>query len=191
MSTLVSDFSYISSNKEVDVDNDDSCDKHILNRSWVLWSHLPQNNDWTIRSYEKLCVFHTLEDVISVINIIPDLLITNCMLFLMKEGVSPLWEDPKNKDGGCFKFRVINKHVPQTWRQMVYSLIGETLSSNKKFLQNVTGITISPKKKFCILKVWTSTCECQNSDIIDIENPILNSNKALFEIYNNALNKEG
>lgn len=163
---------------------------HILNRKWILWSHLPQNPDWTIRSYNQICSLNTLEDVVTILNIIPDALLTSCMLFFMRDGVAPMWEDPKNKDGGCFKYRIINKHVPQTLKHMIYTLVGETLSSNKLFLQNVTGITISPKKKFCILKVWTSNCDFQNSDVINIDNNILNTNKAIFEIHDVSLNKE-
>jgi hypothetical protein len=170
--------------------NSDDNSVHNLNRKWILWSHLPQNPDWTLKSYKQICNLNTLEDVIAVLNIIPDNLLTSCMLFLMREGVTPLWEDVKNKDGGCFKYRIINKHVPQTLKHMIYTLVGETLSSNKLFLQNVTGITISPKKKFCILKVWTSNCDFQNSDIINIDNNILNTNKAIFEIHDVSLNKD-
>ena len=169
-----------------DVENSD----HILNRKWILWSHLPQNPDWTINSYNQICSLNTLEDVVTILNIIPDALLTSCMLFFMRYGVAPMWEDPKNKDGGCFKYRIINKHVPQTLKHMIYTLVGETLSTNKLFLQNVTGITISPKKKFCILKVWTSNCDFQNSDVINIDNNILNTNKAIFEIHDVSLNKE-
>lgn len=165
-------------------------DVHNLNRKWILWSHLPQNPDWTLKSYKQLYNLNTLEDVVAVLNIIPDILLTSCMFFFMREGITPLWEDVKNKDGGCFKYRIINKHVPQTLKHMIYTLVGETLSSNKLFLQNVTGITISPKKKFCILKVWTSNCDFQNSDVIDIDNTILNTNKAIFEIHDESINKE-
>lgn len=172
-----------------DVKNGES-DVHTLNRKWILWSHLPQNPDWTIKSYKHLYNLNTLEDVVAILNVIPDILLTSCMLFFMREGVTPMWEDVKNKDGGCFKYRIINKHVPQTLKHMIYTLVGETLSSNKLFLQNVTGITISPKKKFCILKVWTSNCDFQNSDVIDIDNTILNTNKAIFEIHDESLNKE-
>ena len=163
---------------------------HNLNRKWILWSHLPQNPDWTLKSYNQICSLNTLEDVVAILNIIPDTLLTSCMLFFMREGIAPMWEDVKNRDGGCFKYRIINKHVPQTLKHMIYTLVGETLSSNKIFLQNVTGITISPKKKFCILKVWTSNCDFQNSDIINIDNNILNTNKAIFEIHDVSLNKE-
>jgi len=110
---------------------------HNLNRKWILWSHLPQNPDWTLKSYNQICSLNTLEDVVAVLNIIPDNLLTSCMIFIMREGITPLWEDVKNRDGGCFKYRIINKHVPQTLKHMVYTLVGETLSSNKLFLQKL------------------------------------------------------
>lgn len=38
-------------------------------------------------------------------------------------------------------------------------------------LNTITGITISPKKSFCIMKVWLSDCLNQNpQSIVKIEN---------------------
>ena len=49
-------------------------------------------------------------------------------------------------------------------------LTGETLSSNYNLLNTINGITVSPKKSFCILKIWTSTIEFQNiKDITEID----------------------
>ena len=36
--------------------------------------------------------------------------------------------------------------------------MGETISSDPKFLCSITGITISPKKTFCIVKIWMDSC---------------------------------
>jgi hypothetical protein len=181
MTSVVTSLPVTSSNLS---DTSDVCHhvKHNkLHRRWVLWSHLPQNSDWKINSYKQLATISSLEEIIAILNVIPDALLTTCMLFIMKEGIAPMWEDVKNCNGGCFKYRIINKFVPQTWKHMAYTMLGETLSSNKTFLNNVTGITISPKKKFCILKIWTTNCDYQNSDIIDTDNVILKSNRALFE----------
>ena len=51
---------------------------------------------------------------------------------------------------------------------MFYLLIGNTITDNKDFLTKINGITISPKKSFCILKVWISDCTMQNSSLINI-----------------------
>ena len=39
---------------------------------------------------------------------------------------------------------------------------GETISNDHKFAQNVNGITISPKKAFCIIKIWMFDCQYQD-----------------------------
>ena len=106
---------------------------------------------------------------------IPALMIRNCMLFLMRKGINPTWEDPKNSKGGCFSFKVNNKNVPSVWKDLSYVLTGETVSSNPKFQHNITGITISPKKSFCILKIWMHNLEYQNPRVItDIDGLTIN-----------------
>ena len=87
----------------------------------------------------------------------------------MKENIMPMWEDPKNRNGGCFSYKISNKHVCETWKELSYVLLGETISSNQAFVNDVTGITISPKKNFCIIKIWTATRQYQNPTIITNE----------------------
>ena len=40
------------------------------------------------------------------------------------------------------------------------------VSKNVNFVNCVTGITISPKKNFCIIKIWMSDCNNQNPSIV-------------------------
>ena len=83
--------------------------KHHLSDKWVLWAHLPHDTDWTLKSYINIVEFETVEEVIAVINTIPQTMIKNCMLFVMKEGINPTWEDKRNCKGGCFSFKIMNK----------------------------------------------------------------------------------
>ena len=48
----------------------------------------------------------------------------------------------------------------------LYETLPESLSDEKNIRANITGITISPKKNFCIVKIWLSTCDFQNSKAI-------------------------
>ena len=135
---------------------------HLLYDKWVLWAHLPHDTDWTIKSYEKIMDISNVEHVLSLYSVIPDKLIKNCMLFLMRNGINPTWEDPANKSGGCFSFKVQNKIVPQVWKRLSYVLVGETLSNNHRMSNVINGITISPKRSFCIIKIWMKNCTIQN-----------------------------
>ena len=139
---------------------------HRLYDKWVLWAHLPHDTDWSLKSYKNITTIESVEQLIALYKVIPDTLVKNCMLFLMRDQINPTWEDPKNRNGGCFSFKVINKFVPSIWKRLSYILLGETITNNPKLLRSITGITISPKKSFCIIKVWVSNCIIQNPTLL-------------------------
>jgi hypothetical protein len=139
---------------------------HDLSDGWILWAHLPHDTDWSLKSYMKIYEFNTVEQAITISETLPPVLVTNCMLFLMRKGINPIWEDERNRNGGCFSYKIPNKDVPDAWKQLSYSLVGETMSDNKKLLPHINGITISPKKNFCIIKVWLANCSFQDAAVI-------------------------
>jgi hypothetical protein len=141
-------------------------ESHRLAQSWVLYAHLPHDTDWSLKSYKKIYEMETVEGTIAVTETLPEVLVKNCMLFIMRKGVAPMWEDAKNRQGGSFSYKVANKNVCEVWRELTYVLVGETISNQESFVANVTGITISPKKNFCIIKIWMSTCANQNPAIV-------------------------
>ena len=147
---------------------------HKLKYKWNLWAHLPQDPDWSVKSYKKIYQFKNVEETIAITESLPEGLIKNCMLFVMRDGVTPMWEDQKNRNGGCFSYKVSNKNVYEVWRDLTYVLIGESISSNVVFVNSVTGITISPKKNFCIVKIWMTNCDHQNPTVVtsDVKNLI-------------------
>ena len=80
---------------------------HQLSDKWTLWAHLPHDTDWSMKSYIQIFTFNTIEETIALTKILPEKMIKNCMLFIMREGIHPLWEDPKNRNGGCFSLENI------------------------------------------------------------------------------------
>lgn len=139
---------------------------HNLSDEWCIWAHLPHDTDWSLTSYKNIYTCKTVEEIISINEALPSKLIKNCMLFVMRKGITPLWEDSKNREGGCFSFKVSNKIVADSWKTLTYLLVGESLSSNKILQKDINGITISPKKNFCIVKIWTSSCKNQDPMLI-------------------------
>lgn len=139
---------------------------HSLSDKWTLWAHLPHNTDWSMQSYIPISTFKTVEDTIAVTETLPAILVENCMLFMMRDGIKPAWEDPKNRNGGCFSYKVSNKNVYKVWKDLTYVVVGGTISKQSGFVNCVTGITISPKKNFCIIKIWMTDCNNQNPAIV-------------------------
>ena len=84
----------------------------------------------------------------------------------MRNGIQPTWEDEKNTSGGCFSYKINNKIVKEAWTALTYRLTGETITNDSNLSNIVNGITISPKKNFCIIKIWTNTCKHQNATVI-------------------------
>lgn len=139
------------------------CFSRSLNDKWVLYNHLPSVKDWTINGYSKVMEdIDTVEKVVSLNKAMPDNIVKYSMLFFMRKGITPLWEDEINKNGGCFSYKVSNKNVLQVWRHMMYKVAGETLGIDEEYSKAINGITISPKKNFCILKIWLKDNEHQD-----------------------------
>jgi hypothetical protein len=139
---------------------------HKLYDKWTLWAHLPHDTEWTFNSYIRILSFDSAEAIIMLLETIPEEMTTNCMLFIMRDGIKPMWEDPKNRKGGCFSYKINNKNVSSVWKNLSYSLVGETLTEDAKVRACINGITISPKKSFCIVKIWLANCNYQNPAVI-------------------------
>ena len=154
---------------------------HETNDKWDLYYHLPTNKDWSLSSY---CIIakeiNSIEKVIKINEHLTDTIIKNCMLFVMKDNITPMWEDPKNRDGGCFSYKISNRYVGDIWKTLFYLLLGNNICVNSKYNEFVNGITISPKKNFCILKIWLNNSTCQDPNIIQ-EIPNLNTQGCLFK----------
>lgn len=158
---------------------DKASNNYKLMDTWTLWAHLPHDTDWSLESYKKIYEISSIKDALILYENLPETIIKNCMLFLMRKGIKPTWEDPKNCNGGSFSFKINNRFVINSWKNLSYVLLGETLT-NPEISDCITGITVSPKKNFCIIKIWLSNCNYNNPDIIkDIEG--LSKNGCLFK----------
>ena len=94
----------------------------------------------------------------------------------MKDSILPLWESEDNINGGCFSYKISNTNIVNIFKILLYKIIGNTLSNDENTLNNINGISISPKKNFCIIKIWM-----RNKNII--ANHDYSSNKDPFNIH--------
>ena len=107
---------------------DSMMQQHTLSDEWCLWAHLPHDTDWSLNSYKIIYTMKTVEEAVAINEALPPRLVNNCMLFIMRKGITPLWEDSKNRSGGCFSYKVSNKSVHECWKTLTYNLVGECLS---------------------------------------------------------------
>ena len=141
--------------EEKEIENE-RIEEELLNDLWALYFHDPLNSDWNLSSYIRIEDISTVQGFWKA----HDLLKSNVhlgMFFLMREYVFPCWDDPNNKDGGCISIKVLKNESLVFWEKMCIALLGETLlkePSRAKLWSSVNGISTSPKKHFCIVKIW-------------------------------------
>jgi hypothetical protein len=61
---------------------------------------------------------------------------------------------------------VANTDVSIAWRKLLATMCANSLTTGAKYESHINGITISPKKRFSVIKIWMDTCSFQNPDII-------------------------
>jgi len=155
--------------------------QHILHGKWDLYYHLPHDKNWGLSGYTNIMnSINTAEQVILLNEALNESTVKNCMLFAMRTGISPLWEDPKNRNGGAFSYKVVNKQVHDVWKYLFFLLCGENLCVEQNLNKHINGITISPKKNFCIIKIWLDTSNYQDPNLI-VDIPNLSKNGCLFK----------
>lgn len=153
---------------------------HPLQSEWIYWGHSPTDTSWTIQSYKSIMHVKYVEELISLLHVLPEKMLTSYMFFMMKKDILPLWEDKQNINGGCFSYKVSNKYVKEVWTLLASAICGNSLSDDIDFNNSISGITISPKKSFCIIKIWMINCVHQNPNkMINIHN--LNHKECFFK----------
>jgi hypothetical protein len=141
------------------------------------------NNDknWAINSYKKIYCFDTLENSIKLIENLKNEILQKTMIFFMKNDINPIWEDPNNREGGCFCYKIDSNDVLNIWKTLCYSLIGNSLTLDSEILSCITGISISSKKNFYIIKIWINSIK-NIQNIQNIQNKTINLENLINDI---------
>ena len=138
-----------------------SNDDFKLNDIWVLWYHDPNDVNWEIKSYKQVSSISTIGEFWDTYDFLENTVIENSMFFIMRKGINPLWEDPQNVDGGCWSFKIQKGNIKKYWSELSIYLLGENITKKERL---INGLSISPKKTFCIIKIWNSDKKNSNKD---------------------------
>lgn len=153
-----------------------------LSDTWVLWFHNINDTNWDENSYTMICDIDTIENFWNVYNMFDTM--TAGMFFLMRKGIFPRWEDIGNLDGGYWGFRISKKDSDKLWECLSMALIGNTLTKNIKDMDDINGISISPKINNCILKIWNKNSYNKSNVILNNIIDGLNPSQTLYKAHN-------
>jgi len=59
---------------------------------------------------------------------------------IMRKGIEPIWEDPRNKNGGTFSVKIDHARGYDVWSTFMIYILGETLTQN---MNTINGISVS------------------------------------------------
>jgi|TARA_B110000211_G_scaffold233600_1_gene300297 hypothetical protein len=135
-----------------------------LNTSYKLYFHDPNSYNWEIDSYILINSVNTIEDFWMVNSLIEKNLHLG-MFFLMRENIFPLWDSENNNFS--FSFKILKNESIDYWTKISIMLLSESFLKKEhiNLWKILNGISISPKKNFCIIKLWLN-----NNNIINEQN---------------------
>lgn len=58
----------------------------------------------------------------------------------MRKGIEPIWEDPKNSNGGTFTIKMSHSKGYDVWSTFIMYMLGETMTYE---MHNINGMTVS------------------------------------------------
>jgi Eukaryotic initiation factor 4E len=111
------------------------------------------------------------------------------MFFLMQDGIQPVWEDPSNINGGVLSWRVETKAAYTHWKETVIHYIANSIFTNFDTNSLITGICISPKRNFNIIKMWTNKM-IDYTKLKYATTLSMADQKAMFKLHRNSIEKD-
>jgi hypothetical protein len=135
-------------------------DPDFLQDVWTYYFHDPDNADWNFGSYVRLGDVSTIDDFWDY-HRATEGYVSRGMFFIMREHVYPCWDDKLNITGGCISMKVLKEDLPAFWDHLVMHMLGERLfigpdkdDHEDEAWSVVNGLSVSPKRYFCIVKMW-------------------------------------
>ena len=135
--------------------------------TWNIWFHHTKD-DWSIDGYRKIYTIETISDFWKLYNNWDKLGgINSKHFFIMKNDITPMWEDEENKNGGCWSFKIQEKEASKLWEELSLYLVSETIS---KINDDIQGLSICLKKNnHSIIKIWNKDTKNNNNKNINDE----------------------
>lgn len=125
--------------------------------SWSVYYHEPEDKSWTADSYKRLQVVNSWEGLGQILRELGTHKTTNGLLRIMRGDTSPLWENRVNIHGGSYCLKISRRNAVEVFqRYLAAAALGAGAADPAN---QIVGVTISPKKGTCIIKIWNLDCK--------------------------------
>ncbi len=145
----------------------------ILDDGWCLYFHDPNDQNWDKDATTLLTTIQSVEDFVTLAKEMKDMWQYG-MFFLMREHIQPEWEDPHCREGGCISYKINKCDVSKAWFELCAKVLGECLLKNPNQTPEespICGVSITPKRTYCILRIWIAQPSWSNMQLYDLVVP--------------------
>ena len=141
--------------------------KHPLQNKWAWWFYKNEKGKAWEANLRLITTFDTVEDFWAIYNHIKyaGKLPSGCDYCVFKDGIKPMWEDDKNKQGGRWLVNSIKDRRPdldRIWLETLLCLVGEAFDD---FSDLVCGTVVQIRPKADKLAIWTGNAKEQQANL--------------------------
>lgn len=148
-------------------------DEMKLNTSWTVWIHENDNQDWSLSSYKSIYEINSIGSMWRFLWVLDNLNKNVRQYYIMRNGITPIWEDNNNKQGAICSIMIDNmnrssRHTRGDLGVDAFSAIC-ILVMNESFVKNnqdINGLCYSIKSRSVLIKLWIKDYE-SNANFID------------------------
>lgn len=160
--------------KNIVIANEDTGEDYVLPYTYTLWYHNLNDHNWKIDSFIKMCNISNVSEFWRFINNFNKIGYKNRDIFLMREGIDPMWEHPENRNGGICSFRVEMHNALEMYEHLCMHMVLNLICD---IPNDITGISFMPKGHTAFVKIWNK----------DKDNDLSHSlNKSILDKYSNT-----
>lgn len=124
---------------------------------WTAYYHEPEDETWDDKSYKRIHVCESYESLGTFLRELGPHKTTNGLLRIMRGDISPMWENSANIRGGSYCLKVGRRNAVEIFNRYVAAAARGLCAKDPK--NEIVGVTISPKKGSCIIKIWNMSAK--------------------------------
>ncbi|XP_046859178.1 eukaryotic translation initiation factor 4E-like [Xenia sp. Carnegie-2017] len=141
--------------------------KHPLQNKWAWWFFKNDKSKNWEENLRLITTFDTVEDFWAIYNHIKNAakLQSGCDYSVFKDGIKPMWEDDKNKQGGRWLVntnRNQRNDLDRMWLETLLCLVGEAFDD---YSDQVCGTVVQIRPKMDKLAVWTGNAKDEHANL--------------------------
>ena len=177
------------SSDNMDLSGYESIDIYLPGR-WVMYLYnksafkkLSSKSNHVAKPYTRVCEIATLNDLIYIIQLMKvpatggKINLDMNDYVIMRKGIEPIWEDPKNANGGTFSVKAPRKNGYAIWSDFMIRTLGETLVLEMEYINGISVTFMSDYKfsngnvngdSYNLIKVWDGRDKDNVKSFLDI-----------------------